>query len=187
MHSPPPEVTMQDLGKLSLRATVAFAVRCVRRLLPLLKADPESSRAVRLSVQTALLVASNFARGGEQGTDPGEAAQEAYDSADDIAPEEGQFVVYAAGHAASAAAHALQAAQQSSPTSALETVAAAWGAYRVLQTYATGRVPFTQVLLADVLPLARRDYEKLVGLNLGRFAELGLPVETTDEGPLGSL
>src|SRR5260370_6078856 len=67
----PRAVGLNDLGKLTLRANVAFAVRCAQRIRPCFKlpADAPRRREQMAAVDGAIRVAAAFCRGlpGEAG------------------------------------------------------------------------------------------------------------------------
>src|SRR5947209_5458521 len=104
-EQPVQEVTMQDLGLLPLRATVAFAARCACRVQGVLQAEPYSpaKQATLERARVALELAESFARD-EGAALPTSAellaaAQQTYQAADGVAGS-GRFAAYAAGHAA---------------------------------------------------------------------------------------
>ena len=69
---------------------------------------------------------------------------------------------------------------------ATEAMAAAFGASRVVLTGGRGERPGPKVLEC-ILAAFRSDMDKLYQLDLGRYAELGQPVDATEAGPLGAL
>jgi hypothetical protein len=186
------EVTMQDLGLLPMRATVAFAVRCASRVHPMLQSGPDSpARQLALDrADAALAYAAQFARG-EADQLPAEdamrtLAQQIYEAAEQVAGDR-RFAAYAAGHALEAVATAVHIAAEQRRDEALNLVASAWGAYRVLLGFVSGLL-FKDMFTGDmVMDRIRADYEQLLAMRLGRLAELGGVVDPSEQGPLGKL
>src|SRR5262245_15852729 len=90
-------ITLSDLGELTMRANVAFAVRCAQRVLPCFKlpADAPRRREQMAAINSAIGLATAFCRG--QPTESGQAAAAARTAAA-VADETGEFTRYA-GHA----------------------------------------------------------------------------------------
>jgi hypothetical protein len=184
MESNQPRVVgLSDLGRLTARANVAFAVRCAQRMRPCfdLPADAPSRREQTAAVDRAIRVAAAFCRGlpGE----PGQAAaavRVARRVADETC-EFTRFAGYAAVHAAEAAAYAEELVGHSPDSSMTDVVAAAFGAGRVVAANAD---PETLDCVAAAL---YADVEKLGSLGCGDGEELGAPVDPSENGPLGPL
>src|SRR5512135_813846 len=177
---------IQDqLAKLPLRAIVAFAVRCARRVQPLGHVLTEYRQ---VEVEDAIASAERFARGGKaihaagaaaRAADAARAAARAVDAARaaaakaaadsdwvDAADAEAE-AAWADATVRAAAACAARAANAAAADAAAEdTTRAAWD---------TGRAA------------ARGDLHRLLALELGRPGTLGKPIDPTEEGPLGPL
>jgi hypothetical protein len=179
----PRVVALGDLGQLTLRANVAFAVRCAERLRPSfdIPADAPRRREQMAAVDAAIRVATAFCRGlpGEAGR-AAAAARVAAVVADEICEFTG-FACFAAVRAAEAAAYAEEVVRDPSGSSVTEVVAAAFGAGRVLAANADA---FT---LDRVVAALYADLEKLLSLTHGTCADLGPPVDPSEGGPLGPL
>jgi hypothetical protein len=184
MQSNQPRVVgLNDLGQLTVRANVAFAVRCAQRIRPCFQL-PENHprrREHMAAIDSAIGVAAAFCQG--QALDPGRAAAAA-ELAEAIAEATYQTTNYAAFgavRAAEAAAHAEAWVRNPSSSEAIQIVAAAFGAARVLAANAD---MFSHNTVADAL---YADMEKLQTLGPGACEELGPPIDPTEEGPLGPL
>jgi hypothetical protein len=189
MADPAREVTLRDLGDLSMRATVAFAARCARRVRPPLDelpADfPNHDQALG-TVDAAIEAAENYARAqmGRQ-ADTEALAQAAMNVAEATYPY-GRLGAFAAAHAAKAAAEALRGGERASTEVVMEVVAFAYGANRVALTGGTGgRLDEETDQLVRAAIFA--DYEKLRGLCAGTLYDMGDPVDPSEKGPLGPL
>jgi hypothetical protein len=179
----PRTVGLNDLGQLTLRANVAFAVRCAQRMRPCFKlpSDAPRRREQMAAVDGAIRVAAAFCRGlpGE----PGRAAAAAR-VAGVVAEETSEvtgYAGYAAVRAAEAAANAEEVVRNPSDNDAIEVVAAAFGAGRVL---AANTGAFTLDLVVAAL---YADVETLKSMGHGSCLDLGAPVDPSESGPLGSL
>ncbi len=183
------ELTLQDFAALPLRALTALAVRCARRVFPALLAAPDSPQ-MSLAVDkatAALQLATEFATDQIIWLDQfAELGPATYQSAQESLGE-GQYAVFAAGHAATAAALAQRLLRSHSADDAMEMVAAAWGAYRVLLSFVRGPVQRDVLTGEMVLGQAHADYDRLVAMGLGRFGTAGQPVDPGEAGPLGPL
>jgi hypothetical protein len=176
-------VGLNDLGQLTLRANVAFAVRCALRIRPCfnLPADAPRRREQTAAVDTAIRVATAFCQG--LPLEPGQAATAALLAA--VVAEETcettNFAGYAAVRAAEAAAHAEALVGKTRDADFIAVVAAAFGAGRVLASYADA---FTLDLVAAVL---YEDVQKFLSLARGPREDLGPPVDPSESGLLGPL
>src|SRR5262245_29043462 len=104
----PRAVTLNDLGRLTLRANVAFAVRCAHRMRPIfqLPADAPRRREQIAAVDAAIRVAAAYCQG--HTLEPGRTAAAARAAAvvAEETCEDTSFAGYAAVRAAEAAANA---------------------------------------------------------------------------------
>ena len=177
------EVTLSDLGQLTLRANVAFAVRCALRVRPRFNfAERTRERQEQAAtVDAAIQAADAFARAMSDGHRPiGMVARAAYGVAE-LTCEQTHFAAYAAAHAAQAAAHAADAGAHARVPLFLEIVAGAYGAGRVVRA----NTPNSTALV--VMRAMRADFDKLLSLSLGKPADAGQPVDPSESGPLGPL
>jgi hypothetical protein len=180
----PRAVGLNDLGQLTLRANVAFAVRCAQRIRPCfeLPVDAPRRREQLAAVDGAIRVAAAFCQGlpVEDGR-AAEAARRAAVVADETC-ESTNFAGFAAVRAAEAAAYAEEAGRNPSESSIIQVVAAAFGAGRVV---AANSDAFTLDLVAAAL---YADVEKLRGM-MGHAVggDMGPAVDPSESGPLGSL
>jgi hypothetical protein len=176
-------ITLSDLGQLTLRANVAFAVRCAQRVRPCfrLPANAPRRREQIAAVDDAIGVATAFCRGLLE--EAGRAAA-AVRAAVVVAEETGEFTRYsgyAAVHVASATAHAEKVVRKTKDASTTEVVAAAFGAGRVVAANADA------FALDLVVAALHADLVKLLALAGGSNADLGPPVDPSESGPLGPL
>jgi len=199
-----PDFTVEHLKKLPLRAIIAFAARCARRvehLAQLPEGHPERERR-RGAVEAALRMAEEFARGSTASLD--ESVVEAVDATRGVAggPLSGENAVVAAAeaaHAAVSAGHVMgsREAEKDAPReertaearkflgalghvtadlAALNAFTAAAEAYDAVGLHNEGYV-------SAVL----RDYDRLLRLELGSYPEAGQPIDPSPDGPLGPL
>ena len=176
-------VALGDLAQLTLRANVAFAVRCALRLRPCfdLPADAPGRLEQMAALDGAIRVALAFCRGlpGEAGRAIA-AARLAAVVAEDTC-EATNFAGFAAVRAAEAAANAEEFVRNPSDAGIMEVVAAAFGAGRVVAANADA---FTLDLVASAL---RGDVDRLRSLAPGASKELGVAIDPAEDGPLGPL
>ena len=173
--------TLDQLKVLPLRAIVAFAARCARRVEPLAQLPEGDARreSRRTAVDAALRMAEAFARGSDAPLD--ESVVAAIDATRDAGDESaGSSAVSAAAQAAHAAASAwhdrvLLSASLTHVTADL----AALNAY----TAAAGAFVSVGYHNEDFVGAALRDYDTLVRLQLGRYPEPGAPVDPLRGGP----
>jgi hypothetical protein len=194
--------TADDLKKLPLRAIVAFAARCARRVERLALPPDDHAEKERWSaaVAEALRVADDFARGRpcptiESAVLAVEAGQEA--AKGDLSRENAYAAVVRAAHAAATAMHAIAEQEEPAekqlvsggpPIRPLSHVAdlsadlAALGAF-------TAAMDAAEALGATdgFTKWAAEDYRKLLELKLGQYPQAGQPVDPSPEGPLGPL
>ena len=176
-------ITLSDLAQLTLRANVAFAVRCAQRLRPCFKLPPDAPRRREqiLAVDAAIRVAAMFCRGVP--VEAGRAADTVRVAAA-VAEETCEFTRFA-GYAAVRAAEAVACAEEvvCNPNDAnvIEVVAAAFGAGRVLVANAE------VFALEQVVAALFQDMENLRILAPGASVDLGAPFDPLENGPLGPL
>ena len=195
--------TADDLKKLPLRAIVAFAARCARRVEHLaLPPDghPEEERWPRRSRRRSQ-VAEDFARGlpcptAESAVLAVEAGQEAAQG--DLSRENAYAAVVRTAHATATAIHAI-AVREEPPEKPLvsgsPTISPACRTWRTSRPTWPRWGPITAAMDAaeavastDEFTLwAALDYRKLLELKLGEYPEAGQPIDPSPEGPLGPL
>jgi len=192
----------EQLTELPLRAIVAFAVRCARRVQPLGHVLTEYRQ---IEVDDAIASAEGFARGGKavraagaaaRAANAARAAARAVDAARAAAAKaaaDSEWVdaddaaaaaawANAAVHAADAAACAARAANaaRAADVAAADAAAAAEAAEDTARAaWDTGR--------AAARAAARGDLQRLRALKLGRPGTLGQPIDPAEGGPLGPL
>ena len=196
-----PNIATEDLKKLPLRAIVALAARCARRveylsLLP--DGHPDRDRC-RTAIDSAIRLAEDFARGS-----PCPAVPSVIRDVEACRPlAEGDYVretavgaVVWTSHAAAAAMEGLGLRDEPAevslmgnrlpdPLPQLANVAA---------DLAT-RDAFTAAVDAGVaagfgdefIKGAMQDYQSLLKLGLGSYPEAGQPIDPSPAGPLGAL
>lgn len=179
----PRVVALNDLGQLTLRANVAFAVRCAQRIRPCfqLPADAPRRREQLAAVDGAIRVAAAFCRGLPPEAGRAAAAARVAGVVAEETCEFTSFAGYAAVRAAEAAAFAEEVVHNPSDSGRMEVVAAAFGAARVV---AANGDAFTLDLVAAAL---YADVAKLLSLAHGTCEDLGSPVDPSESGPLGPL
>ena len=194
--------TIEQLKVLPLRAIVAFAARCARRVEPLAQL-PEGNpqrESRREAIEAALRMVESFARGTD--APPDESVVAAIDACRDaggeLAGAAAASAVAQAAHAAASAWHAGSQVAEDGGAPGKRTVEA--GRFRGALTHVTADLAamnaFTAAAEAFVavgyrnehfVDSALSDYRKLVGLNLGRYPEVGDLVDPSPGGPLGPL
>ena len=196
--------TVEHLKALPLRAIVAFAARCARRVEPLAQApegDPQGAGR-RAAVDAALRMAEAFASGAD--APPDESVIAAIDAAREAASDPaGSSAVSAAAQAAHAADSAWHAGfsgreEAKAKTHGGEPAQAGWSAgalthvtadLAALNAFTAAADAFVSVGYhnEDFVGSALNDYDKLVRLGLGRYPEPGDPIDPSPAGPLGPL
>jgi hypothetical protein len=199
-----PDFTVEHLKLLPLRAIVAFAARCARRVEPLARrteGDPDrESRAA--AFEAALRMAEDFARGADAAPDPSVLASiDALASAADGPPGSRSAEAAAAGaaHAASSAWHALgiREIERYKPLEGRTTVdRERIGALARITVDLAALSAFTAAVEAydavgyrneEFVAAALKDYDRFLCMNLGRYPEPGEPIDPSPGGPLGRL
>jgi hypothetical protein len=197
-----PEYRIDDLKKLPLRAIVAFAVRCARRvehLAAVPEEHPESGR-LRSAVKDAFAMAEDFVRG-RSWTDSEaivgrmEASQHA--ARGEFARDRAIASVARAAHAAASARHSLElqaeppemhifgSPNDRGPIARLADITADLAALEAF----TAAVDASDALgyLDGFIKGATVDYHRLLDLNLGSYPQAGQPIDLSRKGPLGPL
>ncbi len=196
-----PNYTPEDFKKLPLRAIVALAARCARRvesLSVLPDGHPDGDRC-RSAIDGAIRLAEDFARGSPCRDVPSairdvEACRAIAEG--DYVRESAVAAVVFAAHAAAAATESLSlrnepagvgvlGTRQPNPFPQLANVAADLAA----------RDAFTAAVDAAVaagfgdefIKGAVQDYQALLKLGLARYPEAGPPIDPSPAGPLGKL
>jgi hypothetical protein len=198
-----PDFTVEHLKALPLRANVAFAVRCARRVehLAQLPEGHPQRESRRGAVEAALQMAEAVARGSS--TPPDESVIAALDASRGVASgppgsEDAVAAVAEAAHAAASAWHVgFQETEESGPPGrrtaearkflgALEHVTADLAA---LNAFTAAADAFVSVGYhnQDFVDAALNDYDSLLRLKPGRYPELGAPIDPAPDGPLGPL
>ena len=196
-------LTADDLKKLPLRAIVAFAARCARRVEHLAVLEVGHSEAARWNagIAEAIRVAEDVARGLPCSTvDSGvrEVEECRVFAPGDLARENAYAAVVRTVHAAACACHAIARREEPAqrrlasggpplnplPPHLADLTAdlAALGAFTAAMDAAEA------VATSDDLTMwAARDYQALLSLRLGKYPEAGQPVDPSPAGPLGPL
>ena len=194
--------TLDQLKALPLRAIVAFAARCARRVEPLAQlpeGDPQRKTRGE-AVEAALRMAEAFARGSD--APPDESVVAAIDASRDAQGESAGSVAASAAaqaaHAAASAWHAGHPAAREDGPPGDRTTQAGKSRGSLAQVTADNAAMNAYTAAADAflsvgyhnenfIAAALSDYDTLVRLELGRYPELGAPVDPCPDGPLGPL
>ncbi len=195
--------TDEDLKKLPLRAIVAFAARCARRVedlsqLPEGHPERESRRA---AINAAIRLAEEVSRG--SACSSVEPAVQAIDASRGVAG--GGIGCECAVAAVAAAAHAAATAWLTLNPGASDRGANRWTNTAEARSF-LGRLAndtadlaaldaFTAAVEASdafarddtFMRGAIQDYEMLLGLHLGTYPQAGQPIDPSPDGPLGPL
>ena len=191
--------TPEDLKKLPLRAIVALAARCARRVesLSLLPDGHEDRARCRTAIDGAIRLAEDFARGSPCRAVPSvirdvEACR-AIAQGDYVRETAVAAVVFSA-HAAAAAIEGLGlrdepaevnliGARLPNPFPQLANVAADLAARDAFTAAvdAAGAAGHTDTFTKGAV----QDYQALLRLGLGSFPEAGNPIDPSSRGPLG--
>ncbi len=188
-----PKYTLDDFKKLPLRAIVAFAARCARRVeqLSIPPDDHPEHERCRLAVRDAIQMAEDFARGSP--CTSCESVIPAIEASRDTA--RGELVrdnaIAAVVQAAYAAATALNAVVlggeleerhfSGPPTRPLAHRADVTAEIAALD--ASDAVGYSDNFIKGAVG----DYQRLLSLNLGSYPRAGQPIDPSPNGPLGSL
>jgi hypothetical protein len=194
--------TADDLKKLPLRAIVAFATRCGRRVERLAVPPDDHPEKARWgsAIAEALGVAEDFARGRPCPTIESvlhtlEAGREAMEG--DLVREDAYAAIVRAVHTAATAIHTLAVREEpvhkrlvsgGPPLHDLSPLADVSADLAALDAYTAAEDAAEAVGFADAFATATaEDYRKLLKLGLGQFPEPGEPIDPSSEGPLGPL
>ncbi len=191
-----------DLKKLPLRAIVAFAARCARRVeRPALPPDDHPDRErIASAIAEALRVAEDFARGrpcptieaAVRAVEAGQAAAQG-----DLTGENAYAAVVRTAHAAACAIHAIAVREEPEekrlvsggpPLHSLSHLADLTADLAALGAF-TAAVDASEAVAStsDLTTWASEDYRKLLKLGLGHYPEAGQPIDPSPDGPLGPL
>lgn len=199
-----PDFTVEHLKALPLRATVAFAARCARRVEPI-ALEPERNSARegdRGTIEAALLLADNFARGADAAPDPSVlAAIDSMASApgSPLHSQRAAASAAAAAHAAATAWSALQTHREEDyepplgvdayPRKSIEGIEHVTVDRAALNAFTAAVDAYSAVGYENegFVAAALNDYDRLLQLRLGRYAEPGEPIDPSPGGPLGRL
>ena len=198
-----PDFTVEHLRRLPLRAIVAFATRCGRRVQPLAKL-PESHPhevAFRESIEAALRIAEGFASGSSVPFE--ESVVEALDASLNV--EGLPLGAEQAAAAASGTAHAAASswrligppdAGQGEPWELKSaearkfrgTLGAVTADLAALNAFSAAAEAYAAVGYHNegFVAAALNDYNDLLVLELGTYPEAGNPIDPSPTGPLGA-
>lgn len=183
--------TKDQLKKLPLRAIVAYAVRCARRVQPLYRLArriPDRERH-QAAIETILMIGERFCR------DETAAAANAFTagartfSAARVTGAADAAARAARAASAARAANATHAALVANAARAASAAAEAANAAEATETVEAANVAATNAtnVAATNANAAGADYDRLVSLNLGVYPNLGQPIDLAENGPLGPL
>jgi hypothetical protein len=191
----------EDLKKLPLRAIVALAARCARRVenLTLLPNEHPEKERCRIAVDLAVRLAEDFAR--DAPCTSFESVIRAVEASRTVA--DGRFLRDVAMAAVIQAARAAAAAQHIPQLRAEPEESHMFGAAKPnpfphladVTADLAAREAFTAAMEAaaatghadDFVNAGIADYEKLLQLDLGSYPEAGNPIDPSSKGPLGPL
>jgi hypothetical protein len=199
-----PEFTVEQLKQLPLRAMVAFAVRCARRVehMAQLPDDSPARESHRAAIDAGLRMAEQFA-----GTPDARVEVSVVERMGAIAAVSGGTALNrsalasaaAAAHTAACACHMLEIRkdEQYRPALTEEPFAAkvilgfehVEADLAALDAYSAASEAFACIGYnnEDFVSAGVRDFERLLSLKLGKFPEPGLPINPTADGPLGRI
>ena len=197
------EYTTEDLKKLPLRAIVAFAARCARRVESIAQfpAGHPKHEARRVAIADAIRLAEEIARGSSCGPiDPVVRALESTRAISGIG-----VGCDCAAAAAEATARTAATVQLALDPAEEDREADRWTNTPEARSY----LSHLAIVTADIVALdaftaaveavnavafddnfmrgAIRDYETLLGLHLGAYPKAGPPIDASPDGPLGPL
>jgi hypothetical protein len=197
------QYTTEDLKKLPLRAIVAFAARCSRRVesIALFPAGHPQQEARRVAVDNAIMLAEEVARGSAcLSIDPVVQALEATRAISDVG-----VGCDCAAAAAAAAAHTAATVWLVLNPGEDDRNADRWARTPEARSYRSRLEKDTADIVAlnaftaaveaaDAVAFddtfmrgAIQDYERLLGLQLGTYPQAGRPIDPSPDGPLGRL
>jgi hypothetical protein len=199
-----PDFTVEHLKQLPLRAIVAFAARCARRVEPLAQrpeGDPERE-SHRAAVDAAIRMAEEFAGGKDTALDPSVLlAINAIKTSPGgpIGSRSAAAAATGAAHAAASACNVRETREAERYRPLVERTAGDWspiGAIEHLTVDLAALDAFTAAVEAydavgyhneEFVAAALNDYDRLLRLKLGRYPEPGDPIDPSPSGPLGRL
>jgi hypothetical protein len=195
-----PNISTEDLKKLPLRAIVALAARCARRVesLSLLPDGHADMDRCRTAIDSAIRLAEDFAMGSPCRAVPSVIREVEACRAIAQGEHTRETALAAVAWTAHAAAVAMEGlgvrdepaevsvmdSQQPNPFPQLANVAADLAAREAFTAAvdAARAVGFAD----DFIKGALQDYQALLKLGLGRYPEAGQPIEPSRAGPLGN-
>lgn len=196
--------TEDDLKKLPLRALVAFAARCARRVqsIFILPSNNPNIERDHMAIANAILAAEEYARGKEvKSIEAYTAANTAATSAQSAKDVPTGFQAFNAAHSAAEAAYSVYAA--ASDLSSNNAIAAkafilASESITLEKSLTIVRAEHTANFTARSSAFATNatqssiahminDYKNLLMLNLGSFPDIGIPIDPSENGPLAAL
>ena len=197
------QYTTEDLKKLPLRAIVAFAARCARRVEPLSQfpTDHPQREARRVAIDNAIRLAEEVSSGSPpRSVEP---VVQALDATQAISG--GGIACECAAAAAAAAARTAAIVWLVVNPGESDRDADRWTKTPEARSYRSRLANDTAELVAiDAFTVAVeaadaaahddafiggaiQDYQRLLGLNLGTYPEPGRPIDPTPDGLLGPL
>jgi hypothetical protein len=197
-----PDFTVEHLKQLPLRAIIAFATRCARRVEHLAGppvGDPNRLRSEAV-MEAALRLAEDFARGTDVPPDPSVVA--AVDAIAEVpgGPRGSRCAAAAAARAAHAAASAWNAFETreaagyrpllgdtAEARGFLSAIGHATVDLAALGAFTAAAEAFTAVGYDNegFVAAALNDYDRLLRLKLGSYPNPGDPIDPSPSGPLG--
>jgi hypothetical protein len=196
-----PNLSTEDLKKLPLRAIVALAARCARRVesLGLLPDRHPARDRCRTDIDRAIRLAEDFARGSPCAAVPSVIR----DVETCRAIAQGEYVretavgaVVWTSHAAAAAMEGLGLRDEPAEVSLMGTrlpnpfpqLANVVADLAAMDAFTAGVDAARAATFADeFIKEATQDYQTLLKLRLGRYPEAGQPIDPSPAGPLGEL
>ncbi len=197
------QYTTEDLKKLPLRAIVAFAARCAKRVEPFAQfaAGHPQQEARRVAVDDAIRIAEEVSRGSACASiDPVVQALESTRAISGVGIGCESAASAAAAAARTAATvwlmlnpgesdrdadrwtHTPEARSYRSHLGNVTADIVALDAFTVA-VEAANAVAFDDTFMRGAI----RDYERLLGLHLGAYPQAGPPIDPSPDGPLGPL
>jgi hypothetical protein len=195
--------TAEDLKKLPLRAIVAFAARCARRVESISQSSVSNPQQEdrRMAIDNAIRLAEEISRGSDPlssaAVDQALAATRALTS-DSVKGECATAAAAAAARTAATVWLVLNQGESSRDTERWTNTPEARN-YISHLTNVTADVVAMDAFTAAVeaasadaysdnfMRGAIHDYESLLGLSLGTYPEAGRPIDPSPDGPLGPL
>jgi len=196
------QYTTEDLKKLPLRAIVAFAARCARRVesISQLPADHPQREARRVAIDNAIRLAEDISRGSACASI--EPVVRALDATRAIS---GVGIGCECAAAAAAAARTAATVWLVLNPGESDRDPDRWTRTPEARSYLCHFVNVTADIVAmdaftaaveaadavaysdDFMRGAIHDYERLLGLHLGTYPQAGEPIDPSPDGPLGPL